>query len=289
MNRRATRRTKIVVLICMFIIGLFFVINCDDKGSEGNTRSDEVQKAGGNNNAETTQKAVNEPRWVSADAGLKLRSGPGTDYDTLDVIPYAEKVQLLEEEQEAVAIGGVQGKWGKVRWNKNEGWVFGGFLTEEEIKALPANFTKQFIWGSKNGPYYSIWYPDEGWRRDKGEKCYIKSFCLCNDTACIQILGPPFGFEEDPPEMRTTDAFIGKARIPANKTELIRDGHTFFIGLAAKDNTLEKLGIRIWLNKTTSSELDYNLKVFEQIAANLEIITEEKAKNYLESLEIEEE
>lgn len=129
---------KLITTICIFFIMCLLVINCNNNGSApgaGSTDADKIKEDDGKNNVGGK---LDKSRWINADAGLKLRSGPGTDYDTLGVIPYAEKVHMLSEEQNVVTIGSVKGKWSKVSWNNIEGWVFGGFLTENEILS-PAN------------------------------------------------------------------------------------------------------------------------------------------------------
>lgn len=69
-------------------------------------------------------------RWIRADVGLRMRSTPSLQGKKLGVIPFGERVVLLEERGELLTIAGAKGRWSRVRWNENEGWVFGGFLAE---------------------------------------------------------------------------------------------------------------------------------------------------------------
>lgn len=60
--------------------------------------------------------SANQPGmyWVDASVGLRLRSGPGTDYDKLDLIPDKTLLEIRE----------ISGEWGKTVYNGKSGWVF---------------------------------------------------------------------------------------------------------------------------------------------------------------------
>lgn len=51
---------------------------------------------------------------VDASVGLRLRSGPGTDFDKLDLIPDKTLLEITQ----------VSGEWGKTVYNGQTGWVF---------------------------------------------------------------------------------------------------------------------------------------------------------------------
>jgi hypothetical protein len=293
MNKKQTRGMKVVTLIVIFILGLFLVFNCDNKGPSATTQSGD-QKMSSINNTETTQNAINEPRWVTADAGLKLRSGPGTDYDTITVIPYAEKVNLSKEEEEVLTIGGVKGKWSEVRWKNNDGWVFGGFLAKEEITAVPNNFTEPFMWNTNEKEYYLIFYPNDGWEVKKSKN----TLRLTNNTAQIFIPQSGIGLEGEDIDYITEETNIGKNRdIPVERVTWSQKG-VFFLQqyrVASSDekyNSRLNLNIGIWSFNNGGigggGLLGKDLRVFEQIAATLEILTEAEAKEYLENLETRE-
>lgn len=80
-------------------------------------------------------------RWVLADPSLRMRDIPGLDGKQVALIPYASSVSLIEEVDEEVLIGGVSGKWSKVSWEDEVGWVFGAYLSgdkapENSIKTI---------------------------------------------------------------------------------------------------------------------------------------------------------
>jgi hypothetical protein len=70
---------------------------------------------------------------VVAFSGLKLRIAPGLDQQVLTVIPYGEKVELIEETDIALSVEWLEGKWIKVGYEDQEGYIFDGFLTELPI------------------------------------------------------------------------------------------------------------------------------------------------------------
>ncbi|MEJ2665088.1 MAG: SH3 domain-containing protein [Spirochaetia bacterium] len=79
---------------------------------------------------EYMEKKRKNTRLVDAESGLKMRAQSSMEGDVQCVIPYEDSVLLLEEQTEAMTIGGRTGVWSLVQWNEKTGWVFGGFLTE---------------------------------------------------------------------------------------------------------------------------------------------------------------
>lgn len=69
-------------------------------------------------------------RNVIAFSGLKVRSAPGLDNQVLSVIPYGEKVEVMEETNVSESIEWMSGKWIKVFYKGSEGYVFDGFVTD---------------------------------------------------------------------------------------------------------------------------------------------------------------
>ena len=76
---------------------------------------------------------LNEPRWINSPEGLRMRDDPTLSGNKLLSVPHGEPVTLLEETGETITIQDGTGKWSKVRWKEHVGWVFGGFLSNEEI------------------------------------------------------------------------------------------------------------------------------------------------------------
>ncbi len=74
--------------------------------------------------------AIEKIKYTNAPSGLRLRESPNTESKVILTIPYNEKVAILDEDDKSVTFENISGKWTKIRYNKNEGWVFGGFLTD---------------------------------------------------------------------------------------------------------------------------------------------------------------
>ena len=82
---------------------------------------------------EVKEESINENRWFNSPEGLRMRDQPGVSGNILLTVLNSEKVTLLEEKGEILTIQGGTGKWSRILWQENEGWVFGGFLSKEEI------------------------------------------------------------------------------------------------------------------------------------------------------------
>lgn len=65
---------------------------------------------------------------VAIKEGLRMRSGPGTNYEKLSVIPYNGIVSINEVDQKKEKISNKEGRWIRTAWNRQTGWVFDGFL-----------------------------------------------------------------------------------------------------------------------------------------------------------------
>ncbi|MBN1799324.1 MAG: ankyrin repeat domain-containing protein [Spirochaetales bacterium] len=129
-GKKKIRIFMIGMLLCWFL--LFVIADCDS-GKNNSLQQDvgnEVQK----------NVVAGDIFWVNAEDGLVLRRGPGTGKEKTGVIPYGDRVKLLEEQGEVLTIQGRKGKWSKVEWSDKSGWVFGGFLSEQEIEKINVNF-----------------------------------------------------------------------------------------------------------------------------------------------------
>jgi uncharacterized protein YgiM (DUF1202 family) len=128
MERDKIRYTVITFLV---FVSFLFVINC--------------------------QANTDDIRWVTADVGLNMRAAPDLKAEKIGLIPYGEKVKLIEETGDRITISGATGKWSKVQWKGKTGWVFGGFLIGESSGITPADW--KVYKNSKFG--YRFSYPPE--------------------------------------------------------------------------------------------------------------------------------
>jgi len=124
------------VFVILFSGLLLLAAACSD---DDEVKSDiESNKVGGTNSGNSLgeKEAVGLPektqniRLVDAESGLKMRYEPSLEATVRQIIPFGEKVNLLEEQTEEITIGGRNGVWSRISWDGNYGWVFGGFLTE---------------------------------------------------------------------------------------------------------------------------------------------------------------
>jgi hypothetical protein len=69
-------------------------------------------------------------QMITADVGLKMRDQPDLNGNVIDIIPYKDVVECIEIYGEKKVIAGVSGYWTKIIWCGLEGWVFGGYLSE---------------------------------------------------------------------------------------------------------------------------------------------------------------
>lgn len=68
-------------------------------------------------------------RQVIAFSGLKLRHSPDSESKVLRIIPFGERLKLIEKQDSSFLVEWLEGGWSKVRFEGEEGYVFDAFLT----------------------------------------------------------------------------------------------------------------------------------------------------------------
>jgi hypothetical protein len=71
-------------------------------------------------------------RYVVPKDGLNMREEPSMTGRKMLTIPRGRLLLMVEERPESFKIDNIEGKWTKVLWNGNTGWVFGGFLSTSD-------------------------------------------------------------------------------------------------------------------------------------------------------------
>lgn len=66
--------------------------------------------------------------YVQASGGLRMRNAPNIKASRLTTIPNGAKISVLKEYGRTIELSGKRGKWVKITYHGQEGWVFGGFL-----------------------------------------------------------------------------------------------------------------------------------------------------------------
>lgn len=112
----------------------------------------------------TTKPFVSYKGTVTADPGLRLRSGAGTSYTTLATIPYGTVITITAE----------NGGWGKTTYSGKTGWVSLSYVKKVTEPDPPAQQSGTFTitcYGYGHGvgmsQYGGIYYADSGWTYDK--------------------------------------------------------------------------------------------------------------------------
>jgi hypothetical protein len=163
-------------------------------------------------------------KYVNAETGLRLRNGRDVSSVVLQLIPFGERVQVLETTADEVTIDGVRGAWCRIDWNGKTGWAFGGFLAEQ-VEITPEFVRSQItVFGAVRITDYKI--PD--------------------------ILNHVTGFDEEPPASSDKNAclvdsgFSTAILLAKNKT-------------AVKDLTLEaRAGSHVFTQAISADSVDKN-------------------------------
>lgn len=80
-----------------------------------------------------TNKQLSSYLWVkTAGGGLHLRNKPSVSGSKILLIPNGSRVEFLQQGKTTI-ISGKKGSWKKIRYNGQEGWSFGAYLTDEKI------------------------------------------------------------------------------------------------------------------------------------------------------------
>lgn len=121
----------------------------------------------------TAEKAA-EIRYAASDNGLILRAGPATTTESLGSLPLGTPVTILEEGP-VETIGGRTAAWQKVLVDGRTGYVFGGFLSLEEVglPIRPADLVAH-RWGPEHRDfgYYIAFNDDQTFSEEfAGEGC----------------------------------------------------------------------------------------------------------------------
>lgn len=74
--------------------------------------------------------------WVTASSGLRLRETASLSAKVMVVIPFGQKVQVLERTKTSTEVEGIEGVLVKLSWNGKTGYAFDGFLSEIEPKDI---------------------------------------------------------------------------------------------------------------------------------------------------------
>ncbi|MDR0289754.1 MAG: SH3 domain-containing protein, partial [Treponema sp.] len=77
------------------------------------------------------QKDLNKIMYVNSPEGLRVRNLPSINGDRIGLLDYLTEVKIKKEDNDIVSIEGIEGKWVNII-TPIEGWIFNGFLENEE-------------------------------------------------------------------------------------------------------------------------------------------------------------
>ena len=117
------------IMIALLII-LSIISSC-----EKNATSSSIENVSEENVPAVEEKEIliNEDRWIDSKDGIRMREAPDPSSETITTILAYSKVLLLKETGNEITLQEHTGKWSNIEWNGQTGWVFGGYLSREEI------------------------------------------------------------------------------------------------------------------------------------------------------------
>jgi hypothetical protein len=160
--------------ICLFFL-IIIVFSCDKnaQNSSGSDSEDTDISAEENRAVKVEEILLNEYRWIDAPDGMRMRDQPDSSGNTVTVVPSFSKVLLINETGEEITLQNHTGRWSYIEWDGRKGYIFGGYLSREEIKPKANNIMVYEKYEFIDDPYneqYIIFYDD--------------STCIINKNMC---------------------------------------------------------------------------------------------------------
>jgi hypothetical protein len=81
------------------------------------------------------QKYLNKTMYVNSSEGLRVRNLPSIDGEKIGLLDFNTEIKIISEDNISVTIDGIEGKWVKII-TPIEGWVFSGYLENDEIEEI---------------------------------------------------------------------------------------------------------------------------------------------------------
>ncbi|MDR0475321.1 MAG: SH3 domain-containing protein [Treponema sp.] len=134
--------------ITFIIIAVSITFSCTKKGNIAlnNVETTEELIIAGKKNSQ-----VKEIMYVNSIEGLRVRKGPGIEYDRIFLLEDKEKIHVLKKDENEYIIDGITGNWFLIKTDIISGWVFSGFLINE--KELNMNNVSNVSASDKRIPY----------------------------------------------------------------------------------------------------------------------------------------
>ncbi|MCB1144258.1 MAG: SH3 domain-containing protein [Leptospiraceae bacterium] len=125
------KNKKLISSIVGILAGLFFVVwlisfissRTSNSGSSGSNYSS--LSSSSSSNSRTRYGYINDKD------GIRFRSGPGTQYQKLDLLSKGTRIEVLDTNGPEAFLNNARGRWYKIRYGGREGWIFGAFVDLE--------------------------------------------------------------------------------------------------------------------------------------------------------------
>jgi hypothetical protein len=172
------RIINILVFIPILIIGC-------NKSNKIQTINEDIEDVSVHISTEIQEhENLNIIMYVNSPEGLRVRNLPGINGDRIGLLDYLTEVKIIKEYNVIASIEGIEGKWVNII-KPIEGWVFNGFLENEEqhkhrLNRLAEESVIIGVWGLLNDDsqhHYYKFYPDkkywEGFMFGRNGEWYI--------------------------------------------------------------------------------------------------------------------
>lgn len=116
--------------------------------------------------------STRQGKLVIADGGLNVRENPALDAKVSYLLPNYSFLEDFEEEGETIEVKDKKGKWTKVNFEGNTGYVFGGYLTNSTLHDSSSDPTGTHFYNFYSTPEPGSEYPTDCTSN------YMQSGCL---------------------------------------------------------------------------------------------------------------
>jgi hypothetical protein len=118
-------------IINIFVFIPILIIGCN-KSNKIQTINEDIEDVSVHISIELQeQESLNKKMYVNSPEGLRVRNLPSINGDRIGLLDHLTEIRITKENNEIVTIEGIDGKWVYII-TPIEGWVFNGFLENEE-------------------------------------------------------------------------------------------------------------------------------------------------------------
>lgn len=101
------------------------------ESSSGQRNSSDYKNSFSTNTSSSSQSPSYRTGYVFDKDGIRFRSGPGVNYSKVGFLPQGTRLKVLDTNGPEDFQNNESGRWYKIQYNGQEGWVFGPFVRLE--------------------------------------------------------------------------------------------------------------------------------------------------------------